>query len=117
MSTNVTAGTTTDVPTATGPTNGAAMAAFVAAGVGAFAMGLAVVLHEAGIFSAPAIHAGAGGVSGRTTLAVVVWLIAWAVLHFRWSTQTVSPRRAWTLTLVLTALGVLGTFPPFWSVF
>jgi hypothetical protein len=102
---------------AAGPHNGAAMAAFVAAGVGSCAMGAAVLLHEAGIFSAPALYPPAGGVSGRTTLAVLAWLLAWALLHRRWRARHIPPRRAWSLTLVLTALGILGTFPPFWKLF
>jgi hypothetical protein len=97
--------------------NGAAMAAFVAAGAGAFAMGLVVLLHEVGVYSAPALHGGAGGVSGRTTFAVVAWLVVWLALHLAWRRRDIPPRRALAITLVLTMLGVLGTFPPFWSVF
>jgi hypothetical protein len=106
------------VPAGTGEvTNGAAMAAFLAAGIGAFGMGLIVVLNEAGVFAPPAIYAPAGGVTGRTTLAVVIWLVAWAILHFRWRDRVVQAGRVWTVTLILIALGILGTFPPFWSLF
>jgi hypothetical protein len=91
------------------------MAAFLGAGIGAFAMGLVVILNEAGIFAAPAIYGPAGGVSGRTTVATVVWLIAWGVLHQLWKDREVEPRRVSMLTLALTALGILGTFPPVWS--
>jgi hypothetical protein len=97
-------------------TNGAALAAFLAAGIGSFALGLIVVLGEADIFSPPTIYAPSGGISGRTTLAVVIWLIAWAVLHARWKTRTLQPERVWSITLILIVLGILGTFPPFWSV-
>jgi hypothetical protein len=54
--------------------NGAALASFLAAGIGAFAMGVVAILNEAGIFAAPSLSVAAGGVSGRTTLAVVAWL-------------------------------------------
>lgn len=94
---------------------GAAMAAFLGAGIGAFAMGLVVILNEAGVFAAPAIYGPAGGVSGRTTVATVVWLIAWGVLHQLWKGRDVEPSRVPMLTLALTALGILGTFPPLWS--
>lgn len=94
---------------------GAAMAAFVAAGIGAFAMGVVVLLNEAGIFSAPTLYGPAGGVSGRTTLAVVVWLAAWLLLHFRWHGRDVSPAKALAVTLLLTAFGLLATFPPLWA--
>ena len=56
--------------------NGSAMAAFLGGGIGAFAMGAVVLLNEAGIFAAPTLYAPAGGVSGRTTLATIVWQMA-----------------------------------------
>lgn len=94
--------------------NGPAMAAFLAAGAGAFAVGLFVLLNESGIYAAPALYPPAGGVSGRTTFAVVVWLVAWGVLHARWKGREVAARRVWRATAILTALGVLATFPPIW---
>lgn len=97
--------------------NGAALAAFLGAGIGAFAMGLTVILNEAGLFAAPAIYAPAGGVTGRTTLAAVIWLIGWAVMHRRWRGRQVEPRRVFAITLILTGLGVLLTFPPVWKIF
>jgi hypothetical protein len=90
------------------------MAAFLAAGIGAFALGVIVLLNEGGVFAAPALYAPAGGVSGRTTLATAAWLTAWAVLHNRWKAREVAPGRVWAWTLILTGLGVLGTFPPLW---
>lgn len=96
--------------------NGAALAAFLAAGIGAFAMGAIVLLSEMDAISVPALYGPSGGVSGRTTLAVVVWLVAWAVLHARWKDREVGAGRAGAITLLLIALGILGTFPPFWSV-
>lgn len=96
--------------------NGAAMASFLAAGIGAFAMGLFVILNEAGLFSAPALYEPAGGVSGRTTVAVVIWLIAWAGLHRRWQSRQMESRRVHAVTLALIGLGVLLTLPPIWKV-
>lgn len=94
---------------------GAAMAAVLAAGLGAFAMGLFVVLNEAGLFAAPAIYGPAGGVTGRTTFATLVWLAAWGVLHARRRSLETAPGRIFLLTLVLVAAGILGTFPPLWG--
>lgn len=113
---------TTDLPPRAavdrGPTmDGATLAAVLAAGVGAFAMGLFVILNEAGLFAAPGLYGPAGGVSGRTTFAVVVWLLAWVILHRRWRGREIEPRGTVTATLVLIALGVLGCFPPVWGVF
>jgi hypothetical protein len=96
--------------------NGAAVAALLGAGIGAFAMGLVVILNEAGLFAAPALYGPAGGVSGRTTLAVVIWLIAWGALHRQWREREVEPRRVFVLTIALVGAGVLLCFPPLWSV-
>jgi hypothetical protein len=103
--------------TATGAPDGAAMAAVVAAGVGAFAMGLFVILHEAGIFSAPSLYAPAGALSGRSTFAVVVWLGGWGLLHARWRGRSVGTGRLFAITLGLVALGIIGTYPPVWNLF
>ena len=95
--------------------NGAAMAACLSSGIGAFAMGLVVVLNEAGVFAAPSLYAPAGGVSGRTTLATFVWLVAWGVLHNRWKARSIDANRIQAATVALIALGLLGTFPPLWQ--
>lgn len=96
-------------------TNGAACAAYLGAGIGAFAMGLFVILNEIGAFTAPSLYAPAGGVTGRTTFAVVVWLIAWGVLHRRWKERQVEAMRVHAITLVLVLLGIVLTFPPVWG--
>jgi hypothetical protein len=95
--------------------NGTAMASFLAAGVGAFAMGVIVLLNETGLFAAPMLYAPAGGVTGRTTIATIVWLISWAALHYRWKARQIAPAGVYAVTLILVALGVLGTFPPVWG--
>jgi hypothetical protein len=97
--------------------NGAALAAILAAGIGSFAVGVIVLLDAAGVVSVPSLYGPSGGVSGRTTLAVVSWLVAWAMLHLRWRTGEVLPGRVYAITLILIVLGVLGTFPPLWDVF
>lgn len=95
--------------------NGAALASFLGAGIGAFAMGVMVILNEAGLFVAPALYAPAGGVSGRTTFAALIWVIGWAVLHRRWKGRQIESRRVHALTMLLIGLGVLLTFPPVWK--
>ena len=97
--------------------NGASLAALLAAGVGAFALGLIVILNEAGAFTVPAIYGPSGGVSGRTTLAVVIWLIAWAILHRSWRGREIQTGRVQAVTLILTLLGVVLTCPPVWRLF
>ena len=97
--------------------NGAAMAAVLSAGIGAFAVGFVVILNETGIFAAPALYGPAGGVSGRTTIATAIWLLVWLILHTRWKSRHVEPRPVNLATVVLIIGGILLTFPPVWSLF
>jgi len=95
--------------------NGGALAAFLGAGIGSLAMGAFVVLNEAGIFAAPSFYGPTGGLSGRSTLAVVVWVVAWIWLHRRWRSRELEARTVYVATLVLAALGLLATLPPVWG--
>jgi hypothetical protein len=95
--------------------NGRAMAAFLGAGIGGFATGAVVLLNEAGLVTPPTLYAPAGGVSGRTTVAAIIWLIAWFLLDRQWQNRRVSPAPVAWATLTLVGLGILGTFPPVWS--
>ena len=97
-------------------TNGGGMAAVLAAGIGSFAVAAFVLLNEAGLFAAPALYGPAGGVTGRTTLAAAVWLVAWGGLHARWRSREVAPGGVFTWTVALVVLAILGTFPPLWGV-
>jgi len=95
--------------------NGGALAAVLAAGLGSFAMGLLVIVNEVGIFTAPSLYGPTGGLSGRSTLAVGTWLVAWGILHARWRGRDVAAARVVTWTLVLVALGMAMSFPPVWG--
>lgn len=95
--------------------NGAAMAAMLGGAIGAFAMGAFVLLHEAGLYSAPALYGPIGGLSGRTTFAVIVWLGAWAVLHYRWRTRDVGPLPVARAAFLLAAAGIIATVPTVWG--
>jgi hypothetical protein len=95
-------------------TNGSGAAALLAAGVGAFALAVLAIAadHIAGFGKAMIFYKPTGPLSGVTTLAVVVWLLAWAVLEWRWRKRTVAMGRIASLALGLLALGLLLTFPP-----
>lgn len=95
--------------------NGSSLAAFLAAGIGSFAMGAFVLLNATDIWSAPTFYGPAGGLSGRSTLAVVVWVAVWVWLHRRWRGRELEARTVYMATLILTALGVIATFPPLWG--
>jgi hypothetical protein len=99
--------------------NGSAAAAFLAGGIGAFAVGLMTTLAEASSavadmlrFSAPV-----GPLSGKTTVAVIVWLIVWGVLGGLWKGKEVDFGKVSLAAFILLALGLLGTFPPFFELF
>ena len=97
--------------------NGAALAAILGAGLGSFAMGAFVLANEAGLYTAPALYGPAGGLSGRSTFAVAVWLIAWGMLHARWRERTVTAGPVVRWTLLLVGFAVAATFPPVWGMF
>jgi hypothetical protein len=94
-------------------------AAIIAGGIGATALGLFTTLAE--------VSAGAkdwlqwsdavGPLSGKVLMALLVWLVAWAVLHLTLRNRPYETRRALVIALVLIGLGVLGTFPLFFQAF
>jgi hypothetical protein len=94
-------------------------AAIIAGGVGAAALGVVTTLSEAStrVSDWLAWSDRVGPLSGKTILAVVVWLVAWAVLHVTLRSRPYETRRALVVSLVLIGLGVLGTFPTFFQLF
>lgn len=94
-------------------------AAIIAAGVGATALGLLTTLAEAdtGVRDAMEWSVPVGPLSGKTTVAVAIWLLAWAVLHTALRNKPYETTRALTISLVPIALGILGTFPQFFQIF
>ncbi|MDN0199104.1 hypothetical protein [Streptomyces sp. S.PNR 29] len=94
-------------------------AAIIAAGVGCTALGLLTTLTEADTTVRDGLEwsDSVGPLSGKTILAVVVWLLAWAVLHVALRNKPFETVRALVISLVLIALGVLGTFPTFFQLF
>jgi hypothetical protein len=98
---------------------GAISAAILAAGIGATALGVVTVLAEASttVKNWLAWSTAVGPLSGKTIVAVLVWLLSWAVLHAMLRTRPTETGRALTIALVLIGLGVVGTFPPFYQLF
>jgi hypothetical protein len=94
-------------------------AAVIAAGIGAFAMGLVTTLAEASTSFKDWLqwNDDVGPLSGKTILTVIAWLVAWAVLHMALRTRPYETRRALIIALVLIALGVIGTFPTYFEAF
>jgi hypothetical protein len=99
--------------------NGVAAAAMLAAGISSFVLGLMIVTTEAipawknAVNFVPAV----GPLSGKTDVMVAAYVIALVGLTIAWRNKTVAFGRVWTATLVLLALGVLGSFPLFYEAF
>jgi hypothetical protein len=98
--------------------NGLIAAAMLAAGIGCFFFGIITDFSEAskaieGILS---FSAGVGALSGKSIVAVVIWLVSWAILASRWKDQSVDFGKMYKVTLILIALGIVATFPLFFEV-
>jgi hypothetical protein len=98
---------------------GKALAAMVAAGVGSAALGVLTTLAELspGLKNVLNFYDPVGPLSGKTTVAVVIWLIAWYALAHRWHVRPPVMKSALIATFVLIGVGVVGTFPPFFELF
>ena len=67
-------------------TNGPGAAAILAAGIGSAALGILALANDAfpAVNKALIFYGPSGGLSGVSTMAVIIWLIAWFVLARRW---------------------------------
>lgn len=94
-------------------------AAIIAGGIGVAALGLFTTLAEASTGFSDWLNWNddVGPLSGKTIMAVAVWLVAWAILHVVYRNRPYETRRAFIIAMVLIALGVLGTFPTFFQAF
>jgi hypothetical protein len=98
--------------------NGAAAAAMLAAGIGIFAFGVLVCLSEniKAVENFLTFSKPVGALSGKTDAMIIVWLVTWLVLGLMWKNRQVSFGKVFFVTMVLLALGLLGTFPPFFNI-
>ena len=96
-----------------------AAAAFVASGIGCAALGLLTTLAEisAGLKNLLNWWNPAGPLAGKSGVAVIIWIASWIVLNAAWKNKAVTIQRALTVTLVLIAVGTIGTFPTFFAMF
>ena len=99
--------------------NGSGAAAILAAGIGAFALGVFTVAGD----TVPAIkslfifYKRTGPLSGVTTTAILIWLLSWCLLEWRWKTKTVAISRVNIIAFTLLGLCLLLTFPPITELF
>lgn len=99
--------------------DGPLAAVLVAAGIGAFALGLITTLAEASsaFRDRLVLNAGVGPLSGKTIWATAIFLVAWAVLYAIFRHRDGLLRSATIAFVILTVLGLLGTFPIFFQAF
>ena len=95
-------------------TNGSAAAAILAAGVGAFTLSVLAVAADriAPIQRAMIFYRPTGPLSGVTTSAILIWLLAWVALDRIWRSRTVALRPVSVAAFTLLVLSLLLTFPP-----
>jgi len=99
--------------------SGPAAAAFISGSVGVFVIGLLTTLSEAShaIGSALNWYNPSGALVGKTGVGIIVWLITWYFLNKSWQDKDVDLKRMFTWAIIITALGFLLTFPPFFVIF
>jgi len=97
-----------------GPPNGSGSAAILAAGIGAFVLPLLAIAADkvASIKQLMVFYKPTGPLSGVTTSAILVWLVAWAILNAHWRARNVAVSRVNAVAFVLLGLSLLLTFPP-----
>jgi len=116
-----TAATTGQEQAATRVATGEAAAAFLAGGIGCFVLGVLVTLtampalvdlKNALNWSNPV-----GPLSGKVGVAMIAFLLSWGIAHFTMREKEVNLKTYVIVAGVLTALGFLLTFPPFFDLF
>jgi hypothetical protein len=95
-------------------TNGSGAAAILAAGIGSFALAILACVGDklAAVKNSQIFNKPTGPLSGVTTGAILIWLVSWVILEWRWRNKTVGAGRIAALALALLALSLLLTFPP-----
>jgi hypothetical protein len=99
--------------------NGQFLAAALAAGVGAFVLGLLTVLSEAsaGVHDALEIDAPVGPLSGKVIWALVAFAVSWAGLTLAFRNRELDWRIPLGVAGVLLGLAFILTFPPIFQAF
>jgi hypothetical protein len=99
--------------------NGAGAAAILSAGIGCFALAVLALAADklADFKSILNFYRPTGPLSGVTTTAILIWILTWAALEWRWGRKTVALGRVTAVSLVLLGIGFLLTFPPIADLF
>jgi len=94
--------------------NGPVAAALLACGIGCCVLGVLSVAADGSrrLASALNFYNPTGTLSGVTTTAIAIWLIAWVLLAARWRSRQLTFGKVSAAAFTLLALGLLLTFPP-----
>jgi hypothetical protein len=98
---------------------GPVAAVFIAAGIGAVVLGILTTLAEASesIKDGLQLNDRVGPLSGKTIIAVLVFLVLWGVLHALWRGKDPSSAKVFLWSWILMAVAVVLTFPIFFQLF
>lgn len=102
--------------------DGPAAAVMIASGLGVFTLGLLTTLavingSVKSFLEWFQFDQGVGALAGKSTVAVIVFFIAWLVLYLLWRDKDVDLKKSFYIGLGLGILGAIGTFPPFFEMF
>lgn len=99
--------------------NGPAVAVTIATGIGALVLGIFTLLSEAseGVHEFLEFSERVGPLSGKTVFGTAAFLLSWGGLHVALRDRELPWRVAIATFLVLLAIGLLLTFPPFFQLF
>jgi hypothetical protein len=94
--------------------NGAGAAAILSAGVGCFVLGVIAVIADKvqPVARSLNFYKPTGPLSGVTSVAILIWLLTWVVLHLVWRRRDIALRRINAIAIGLLILGLLLTVPP-----
>jgi hypothetical protein len=100
-------------------TNGSGAAAILSAAFGAFTLAIIAITadNSAALKSMLTFYKPTGPLSGVTTVSILVWLLTWVILEWRWAKKTVALGRVSIFAFTLLALSFLLTFPPIADLF
>jgi hypothetical protein len=101
--------------------NGPVAGALLAGGIGCAVLGLVTTISEVNstgafakwlVWSKPV-----GALSGKSSLAIIAFLVSWIILGFAWRGREVRFNTIAWISFLLLLIGLLGTFPPVWHLF
>ena len=99
--------------------NGPVAAVMLGGGIGAAVLGIVTTLAAASASFSTSLnwYNPVGPLTGKSLLGVGAFLASWAGLHFMYRAKNVNFSCVALIAFVLLAIGLLGTFPPFFDLF